>query len=95
MTCWAHSPISSGWNDIEWLDRIVSPEVGFDVSVGNTLVLVGSVAEQRARLEAIARVSRHRRVQLCAQAMVKMTSYEDTLARLNAFTKLAYEIFAS
>ena len=85
----------SGWNDVEALDRIIPPQVGFDVGVINTLVLVGSVAEQQARLEAIARVSRRRRVQLCAQAMVKLNSYAETMARLNAFVGLARDVFAN
>jgi hypothetical protein len=82
----------SGWNDLALLDRIVSPQVGFDIAVINTLVLAGSESEQREKLEAVAAVSRHRPVTLCAQAMVKLDSYDETLARLNRFLVLARQI---
>ncbi|MCL5997436.1 MAG: hypothetical protein M1546_15470 [Chloroflexi bacterium] len=85
----------SGWNDVRRLDELVQPQVGFDVAVINTLVLAGSEEEQRTRLQAIAEVGRHRPVSLCAQAMVKMNSYEETVARLNRFTTLAQEVFAA
>lgn len=82
----------SGWNDVRQLDRIIAPEVGFDIGVINTLVLVGSEADQRAKLEPIAEVSRHRPVQLCAQAMVKLNSYDETIERMNRFMALAREM---
>jgi hypothetical protein len=82
----------SGWNDLALLDSTVSPQVGFDVAVINTLVLAGSEADQRAKLEAVTAVSRHRPVTLCAQAMVKIDSYAETLARLNRFLALANQI---
>jgi hypothetical protein len=82
----------SGWNDLALLDRAVSPPVGFDIAVINTLVLAGSESEQREKLEAVAAVSRHRPVTLCAQAMVKLNSYDETLARLNRFLALARQI---
>jgi len=79
----------SGWNDLELLDRIIAPQVGFDIAVINTLVLAGSQEEQEQKLRAVAAVSRHRPVTLCAQAMVKLESYEHTLARLDRFIRLA------
>ncbi|HEY3340898.1 MAG TPA: hypothetical protein VGK81_02725, partial [Anaerolineae bacterium] len=82
----------SGWNDLSVLDRTVSPQVGFDIAVINTLVLAGAEAEQRARLDTVAAVSRHRLVTLCAQAMVKLDSYAETLARLNRFIALARQV---
>ncbi len=85
----------SGWNDVTRLDAIVSPHVGFDLNVINTLVLAGSAEDQRPVLEKMAVVSQHRRVQLCAQAMVKMTSYDDTITRMNSFMALARTIFAA
>lgn len=85
----------SGWNDLTWLDRVVPHEVGFDVSVINTLVLAGSREEQECKLREIAAVSRHRAVTLCAQAMVKMESYERTLSRMNAFLELAHRLLGS
>jgi hypothetical protein len=84
----------SGWNDVRQLDRIIAPEVGFDIGVINTLVLVGAEADQRARLEPIAEVSRRRPVQLCAQAMVKLNSYEETIERMNRFITLAREVLS-
>lgn len=85
----------SGWNDVRRLDRILPPEAGFDVSVINTLVLAGSEDEQRARLQAIAEVRHHRPVALCAQAMVKLNSYAETIQRMNSFMDLAREILAA
>ena len=85
----------SGWNDVLRLDEVVSPQVGFDLSIINTLVLAGSEEDQRQVLEKMALVSSHRRVQLCAQAMVKMVSYDDTISRMNRFIALARKIFAS
>ena len=82
----------SGWNDLALLDRTVSPQVGFDIAVINTLVLAGSEADQREKLEAIAAVSRHRPVTLCAQAMVKIDSYDETMTRLNRFLALARQV---
>ncbi len=82
----------SGWNDLATLDRIVPPEVAFDVSVVNTLVLAGTREEQVHRLREIATLSRHRPVSLCAQAMVKIESYEHTLSRMNQFIDLAHQV---
>ena len=84
----------SGWNDLTLLDQIALPKVGFDISVINTLVLAGSVEEQRARLEVIAAVSRHRPVSLCAQAMVKLDTYDHTITRMNQFIELARQVLA-
>ena len=84
----------SGWNNVLHLDAIVHSDVGFNVQIINTLVLAGSEADQRARLRDIARVSQHRQVSVCAQALVKLTSYDDTFERLNRFTALAREILA-
>ncbi len=85
----------SGWNDLALLDRIVPPEVGFDISVINTLVLAGSCEDQERKLREIASVSRHRPVTLCAQAMVKIESYEHTLSRMNEFLHLAHQELGS
>lgn len=84
----------SGWNDLRRLDAIVAPGVGFEAHLINTLVLAGSEADQRAKLSDIAQVRRHRRVSVCAQALVKLTSYEDTFVRLNRFIALAREALA-
>jgi hypothetical protein len=84
----------SGWNDVRHLDALVSPSVGFNVQIINTLVLAGSEDEQRARLRDIAQVSQHRRVTVCAQALVKLTSYEDIFQRLNRFITLARDMLA-
>ena len=85
----------SGWNDVRALDRSVPREVGFYAQVINTLVLTASVDEQRARLEVIAEVSRRRTVSLCAQAMVKFNSYDETIDKMNRFIRLAREVLSS
>jgi hypothetical protein len=84
----------SGWNDPRALDRNVPADVALDFHTINTLVLAAPLEDQRAKLEAFAEVSRRRPVSLCAQSMVKLTSYEDTLARMNAFMALARRVFA-
>jgi hypothetical protein len=84
----------SGWNDPAELDRIVPPEVGFDLHFINTFVLSAPVDEQRARLETVAQIRRHRRVTLCAQAMVPFPSHEGMLVRLNQFIALAREVLS-
>jgi hypothetical protein len=84
----------SGWNDPRALDRNVPADVAFDLHTINTLVLAAPLEDQRAKLEAFAEVSRRRPVSLCAQSMVKLTSYEDMLARMNAFMALARRVFA-
>lgn len=85
----------NGWNNLLVLDEIVPVEIGFDISLINTFVMSASVEEQRAKLAAVAAVSRHRKVTLCAQAMVKFHSYEETLSRMNRFIELARRVCAS
>lgn len=84
----------NGWNDLFVLDEIVPAEIGFDISFINTFVMSAPVEEQRARLSAVAAVSRHRKISLCAQAMVKFHSYEETFARMNRFIELARRVCA-
>ena len=84
----------NGWNDLLLLDEIVSPEIGFDVSFINTFVMTAPVEEQRAKLEMVAAVSKHRKVSLCAQAMVKFHTYEETIFRMNRFIELARRVLA-
>jgi hypothetical protein len=84
----------NGWNDLAEMDRLAPPAIGFDVSFVNTFVLASSEEEQRARLEAVAPLRRRRQVAVCAQAMVKLRSYEDTFARMNRFVELAREVLA-
>lgn len=81
----------SGWNDFEALDRLACDGLSFKASIVNTVSLAGSEEEQRRKLEAICRVSRHRKVDsICAQAIVRLhPTYEETLARLNRFIALA------
>jgi hypothetical protein len=85
----------SGWNDPRAIDRIVPLDIALDYHTINTLVLAAPLEDQRAKLEAFAVAARRRRVLVCAQSMVKLVSYEDTLARMNAFIALARQVFAS
>ncbi len=85
----------SGWNDFEALDRALDPETGFYISFKNTFVLTASPAQHREVLERVARVGRRRSVGVCAQAIVRLhPTYEENLARMNAFIALAREVFA-
>ncbi len=85
----------SGWNDIERIDALLSPEIGFLAHVINTVSLGSSVGEKTEKLKAVSRVSRHRKVRLCAQAIVKLLpSYEETFERLNEFLALSRRILA-
>lgn len=82
----------SPWNDIEKLDAGVAPEIQFNIQAKNTVVLSGSEKEQREVLESVARVSTHRRVDVCAQAIVRLLpTYEENLSRLNSFLAKARE----
>jgi len=86
----------SGWNDVGALDRYVPRDLPFGVSVLNTVSLGISEAEQCGVLDAIAAAGEHRRVSMCAQAVVKRCpTYEETLERLNRFIARAYERFGA
>jgi hypothetical protein len=85
----------SGWNDFELLDDLVDPKLSFGINFKNTFVLTGTPAQQRAVLERIAQVRKRRYVFVCAQAIVKLhPTYEENLARMNAFIALARQVFA-
>jgi hypothetical protein len=86
----------SGWNDVEELDRIVDPRVGFACQARNTVVLAGTDEQHRELLGKVARVARRRRVSLCAQAIVKVhDSYDEDLVRMNRFIGLARGILSA
>jgi len=86
----------SGWNDFEQLDRLVDPKISFSINFKNTFVLVDAPAQHREVLKRIARVRKHRDLNICAQAIVKLhPTYEENLSRMNAFITLARETFAS
>lgn len=85
----------SGWNDLAALDAVVAPGKTFHCQMKNTFVLSGTVAEHRALLKVIKDISARRPVSICAQAIVKLhDTYEDDLARMNAFIRLAREQLA-
>jgi hypothetical protein len=80
----------SPWNDVGRLDAILPARIGFVASVLNTVSLAGTEEEQRAKVTAIRDAGRHRRMHLVAQAVVRLQpTYEETLARLNAFLRIA------
>jgi len=82
----------SGWNDVLKLDAAVGKNIRFTANIINTVSLGDALDEQRSKLDAIRRVSRHRDVTVCVQAMVKLyPTYEETLARWNRFLNLARE----
>jgi hypothetical protein len=85
----------SPWNDFEQLDAMLDPKIGFWLPIKNTVVLTGTPAQHRAILERIARVGRHRKVGICAAAIVRLhETYEENLSRVNAFIRLAREVLA-
>ena len=61
----------SGWNDFSAMDAMIDPGVSFALNFINTFVLVSPVEEYRKMLENINRIARHRKISLCAQAMVQ------------------------
>lgn len=85
----------SAWNDFEALDAMLDPGIGFWLAFKNTVVLSGSEAEHRALLEKIARLSKHRKVGVCAQAIVRVCdTWDENFERQNRFIALAREVFA-
>ena len=83
----------SRWNDVAALDAKVDPRIGFGCAVINTVSLGDHEAGQRAKLNAIRRAAAHRKVTVCAQAIVKLyPTYEETLARLNRFLGFADDV---
>ncbi len=85
----------SGWTDLAALDRAVDPRVAFACQVRNTVVLSGTEAEHRRILTTAARVAEHRRVSLCAQAIVRLHgTYDEDFARMNRFIRLARDVLA-
>ncbi len=83
----------SGWNDVQVLDAAVDPRIKFHLGIINTVSLGDAPDVQRLLLEAIRRVSAHRPVSICAQAIVKLyPTYAEVLARLNRFVALAQRI---
>ena len=85
----------SGWNDVEALDRIVDPGIGFACQVRSTVVLYGTEEQHRKLLEAVRRVCARREVSLCAQAIVRMhDTYDEDIERMNRFIGLARNVLA-
>ena len=81
----------SGWNDVDALDAVVAPRIGFAASVINTVSLSDDTPTQCAKVAALRRAATRRPVSLCAQAIVKLyPTYDETFARLNRFLALAY-----
>jgi hypothetical protein len=86
----------SPWNDVQSLDHLLPPRVGFIASVLNTVSLGASPDEQRRKVEPIRDASRRRKISVVAQAIQKLpSSYEETLVRLNRFLGLARGILYS
>ena len=86
----------SPWNDVAALDAILPARVGFVASIVNTVTLGGSAEEQTRKLIPIRGAARTRKVTLVAQAIQRIPStYEETIARLNGFLRLAREVLSS
>ena len=83
----------SGWNDFSALDAMIDPSVSFGLNFINTFVLVSLVEEHRKMLENIYRIARHRKISLCAQAIVRVhDTFDETIARMNRFIDLAHDM---
>ena len=82
----------SGWNDWDLLDNIVNPAISFWLGMINTFVLFATEEEQRKKIEQVARISKHRLVNICAQAIVKAhDTFDESIYRMNKFIDLARE----
>lgn len=83
----------SGWNDFSALDAMIDPSVSFALNFINTFVLVSPVEEHRKMLENINRIARHRKISLCAQAIVRVYgTFDETIERMNRFIDLAHDM---
>lgn len=82
----------SGWNDFQQLDAIVDPGISFILNFINTFVLISSEEEHERMLTTIARIAKHRKITLCAQAIVRVhDTFDETIAKMNRFIDLVHE----
>jgi len=83
----------SGWNDFALMDDTIDQKIDFNLQFINTFVLFAPEEEKRAKLEQIAKIAKHRKVSVCAQAIVKAhDTLDESIAQMNAFIDLAREV---
>jgi len=83
----------SGWNNMNLLDKIVDPKIGFGLSMINTFVLFGSEEEHRQKIKQVAKIAKRRHVSLGAQAIVKAhDTFDESMYHANKFIELAREV---
>jgi uroporphyrinogen-III decarboxylase len=86
----------SWWNIMQIMDEIVPKNIAFAVAVINTFTLCSPPDEQRQKFEEILKVSKHRKVSLNTQAIVKLlATYEETMAKMNHTITLARSVFCN
>lgn len=85
----------SGWDDYEYLDNKLDPNIEFALQFKNTFVLLSSQEEHRKALEPIVQLSHRRKISICAQAIVRAhETFEESILRMNQFIDLAHEMFS-
>ena len=82
----------SHWNDLEALDKLVDPNIGFHHQTIPSFTLFAPPEEQDAKIAAMARVRKHRRVSLGVAAIIRMhDTLDETIAAMNSFIDRARE----
>lgn len=88
-----HTLDLSGWNDVLTIDRDFPKDRNLWINFINTFVLAGTKEEHIDKLQKIRSVSEHRKVDLCAQAFVRIhPTLDESFGRMNDFIDLAHEI---
>lgn len=83
-------------NDLVRLDQELPTNVAFHLNLLSVFTLTAELEEQRRFLEMVGRIGRRRTVTLCPGAIVRVhETYDEDIARLNAFIALARAAFAS
>ena len=86
----------SGWNDILEIDRLANPDIMLNISFINTFVITGSAEEHRKMLEHAKTVSKNRRTNVNAQAIVKVLgTIDDSIIAMNRFIDLARVVLSN
>ena len=84
----------SGWNDYEKVAAPMPTDRSLRFCSTIPLILQGSEAEQRAKLEAMARVAKTRKIELYPASFVRLNpTLEESMFKFNQFIRLAREIF--
>jgi len=86
----------SGWNDVELLDDLVDPAIGFSCQLRNTFVLCDPEGEHCRMLAVLKRLASRRQLTVNAQSIVMLhPEPEENFRRLNQFIGLAHRELAA